>query len=278
MTVNGIDVSAYQNSTYSTAGLGFVIVKATEGTSYVNPAHAAQIQHGRDAHLVPGHYHFVRPGDMKAQADFFLQHAAPGPGDVLAFDWEDKAVSGGDKDVWLKYVQAKAPTHRVLLYCDLDFWTNRDHTGFTADGLWIADPSSPAGHPAVKHAWVMHQYSSSGGIDHNVAAFADTAALRTWAAKGTPAVQPHPQQHQPFPGASWFTTGRRSPIVAAMHDRLVAVGCNHYTSNANKDVIGSGDVASYQAWQHKLGYTGPAAVWPPGQTSWDKLQIPKVAR
>ncbi len=273
MTVSGIDVAAYQKTTYSTAGLGLVIVKATEGTGYVNPAHAAQIKHGRDNHLVVGHYHFVRPGDMKAQADYFFTHAAPSPGDILALDWEDQGVSGAEKDAWIKHAQATAPGHRVLLYCNRDFWLNRDRTQFVGDGLWIADPGSPAGHPDVKHAWTIHQYSESGGIDHDVANFADKAALQAWAAK----THPHPQQqHQPFPGASWFTTGRKSPIVAAMHDRLVAVGCNHYQSSANKDVIGSGDKASYEAWQRKLGYSGTSATWPPGKTSWDKLLVKKV--
>ncbi|MFE0451583.1 peptidoglycan-binding protein [Streptomyces sp. NPDC058914] len=79
-----------------------------------------------------------------------------------------------------------------------------------------------------------------------------------------------------FPGASWFTMGRKSPVVARMHDRLVAVGCNRYQSSANKDVIGSGDKASYEAWQRKLGFTGSAATWPPGKTSWDELKVPKV--
>lgn len=83
-------------------------------------------------------------------------------------------------------------------------------------------------------------------------------------------------KYQAFPGASWFTIGRKSPIVAAMHARLVAVGCDHYQSSANADVIGNGDVASYEAFQRKLKYTGSAAKWPPGPTSWDKLQVLKV--
>jgi hypothetical protein len=82
--------------------------------------------------------------------------------------------------------------------------------------------------------------------------------------------------HEPFPGASWFTMGRRSPIVAAMHDRLVAVGCNRYKSSTDKDVIGSGDKASYEAWQRKCGYTGAAAQWPPGNTTWNLLKVPNV--
>lgn len=92
----------------------------------------------------------------------------------------------------------------------------------------------------------------------------------------TPTPKPAPKpaaKYEPFPGAAWFVMGRKSPIVAAMHDRLVAVGCNHYQSSANKDVLGSGDKASYEAWQRKCGYPGD---WPPGKTTWDLLKVPNV--
>jgi hypothetical protein len=102
MTVKGIDVSSYQSTDYGTSGLAFVLVKATEGTSYVNPRHAAQVSHGRSAHLVVGHYHFARPGSVGAQASYFLKHAAPKAGDILALDWEDTGVSGADKDALVK--------------------------------------------------------------------------------------------------------------------------------------------------------------------------------
>ncbi|MFF3558985.1 peptidoglycan-binding protein [Streptomyces sp. NPDC002574] len=95
--------------------------------------------------------------------------------------------------------------------------------------------------------------------------------------EGEPAVPvAHPvKTYEPFPGASWFKVGRKSPIVARMHDRLVAVGCNRYKSSTKKDTIGSGDVASYEAWQRHLGYTGKAATWPPGPASWAALKVPK---
>lgn len=90
----------------------------------------------------------------------------------------------------------------------------------------------------------------------------------------TPAPAPKPAvKYEPFPGAAWFTVGRKSPIVAAMHDRLVAVGCSRYQSSVNKDVIGSGDEASYEAWQEKCGFPGD---WPPGKTTWDLLKVPNV--
>ncbi|MFG2266440.1 peptidoglycan-binding protein [Streptomyces sp. NPDC048720] len=88
-----------------------------------------------------------------------------------------------------------------------------------------------------------------------------------------PAPGPHTE---PFPGASFFQTGRKSPIIAAMHRRLVAEGCNRYQSSANTDVWGPGDVKSYAAFQRKLGLAGDDANGIPGKISWDKLQVPNV--
>ncbi|MFF9582505.1 peptidoglycan-binding protein [Streptomyces achromogenes] len=88
-----------------------------------------------------------------------------------------------------------------------------------------------------------------------------------------PTTQP---KYEPFPGASFFRAGRRSPIIAAMHRRLVAEGCGRYQSDADADVWGSGDVRSYAAWQRKLGYAGRDADGVPGPTSWAKLRVPNV--
>lgn len=286
MTVSGIDVASYQSTNYSTSGLNFVMVKATEGTNYLNASHAAQVVTGRTHGLLVGHYHFIRPGSSAAaQAQYFLAHAAPRADDVLALDWEDRGVPSDVKDAFIKYVQAQCPNNRVVLYCNRDFWLNLDRSSFCGDGLWIADPNAPAGHPQVKHPWVFHQYSEAGGVDHNVANFSSVQSLHAWAAKGisTPVKPPTPSKpsYVPFPGAAFFKIGRKSPIVAAMHNRLVAVGCSRYRSNTNKDVIGSGDVASYEAWQrkynteHHKGWSGSALQWPPGKETWDALQVPK---
>jgi hypothetical protein len=85
-----------------------------------------------------------------------------------------------------------------------------------------------------------------------------------------------PANFEPFPGAPFFHTGKKSPIIAATHHRLVAEGCNRYQSNANADVWGPGDVKSYAAWQQKLGFHGGDANGVPGKTSWDKLKVPNV--
>ncbi|MEU2375793.1 GH25 family lysozyme [Streptomyces misionensis] len=259
------------------------VVKRTEGKGYTNPRASAQVAHGRKADLVIGHYHYPHIHDgAAADADYFLGRLGADlrPGDVLALDWEwygQNGVSNAEadtfKDQWLARVRQKAPGHRIITYADRSNWLTVDQNSNVGDGLWIADYVT-AGKPRIKAKWLFHQFSSTP-VDQDVANFADPAALRAWANPAAPAPKPTPA-YEPFPGASWFTIGRKSPIVAAMHDRLVAVGCNRYKSSANKDVIGSGDVASYEAWQRKCGYSGAAASWPPGPTTWAKLHVPNV--
>ena len=80
-----------------------------------------------------------------------------------------------------------------------------------------------------------------------------------------------------YPGASFFVMGRRSPIIAAMHDRLMAEGCNGYQTQTDKDVWGTGDVRSYALWQNKCGFFGPVdADGIPGRTTWDRLKVPRT--
>lgn len=88
-------------------------------------------------------------------------------------------------------------------------------------------------------------------------------------------------KYEPYPGASFFMNGTRpalgkkSPIFTAMGQRLVAVGCGRYKVGPGP-VLGQADVDSYEAWQRKQGFTGTAAKWPPGRTTWDALKVPNV--
>lgn len=189
--IHGVDVSAYQSETYSIAGLDFVIVKSTEGLTYTNPRLGAQTKRARDAGLVVGFYHYPHMGnDPIAEASYFLQRTPLEPGDLVVFDWEgyDAANKGVPRsrqityrDAWLKYVKSRLPDHRVGMYCNTDYWLNVDKTGNCGDFLWIATGGKPAGQPGIKAKWTFHQYSTAGGIDHDVADFDSRAALAAWA-------------------------------------------------------------------------------------------------
>ncbi|MFE9850361.1 peptidoglycan-binding protein [Streptomyces sp. NPDC005576] len=115
--------------------------------------------------------------------------------------------------------------------------------------------------------------------------------LYTWVQKGAPrpastipaATTPaKPVKYEPYPGASYFLNGTRpalgksSPIFTAMGKRLIARGFGRYYTVGPGPKLGKADVDAYQAYQRSLGYTGSAATWPPGKTTWDKLQVPNT--
>lgn len=87
---------------------------------------------------------------------------------------------------------------------------------------------------------------------------------------------PSKPAYEPYPGKAFFVNGKKSPIIAAMHKRLVAVKCNEYQSSRDSDTWGSGDVASYKAWQRKQGFSGDDADGIPGKQTWDALKVPNV--
>lgn len=182
--ITGIDVSAYQPSAYDLSGAEFVFVKATEGISYTNPLHTAQVARARTNGRVVGHYHYLNASSMSAQMDYLVRQAGAAAGDVFAVDWEETAVTSAQKDAALKYLQNRVPGHRVVLYCNQDFWLNRDQSSYCADGLWIAQYNGHPGAPGIKAAWLVHQYTSSP-VDTNVAAFSSRAAMAAWAAGET---------------------------------------------------------------------------------------------
>ncbi|MGX1566012.1 glycoside hydrolase family 25 protein [Streptomyces sp. NPDC055506] len=181
--LRGIDVSAYQSSSYATDGLSFVFVKATEGRSYVNPKLAAQTKRARDAGLVVGFYHFLWPGNLSAQAEYFVGKAPERAGDILAVDWETTSngthASNAEKDLFIRKLKDLRPNNQVVLYCNRNFWLTVDKTSYAGDGLWIADYVS-AGKPRIKAKWRFHQYTDNP-LDKNVADFESKAALRRWA-------------------------------------------------------------------------------------------------
>ena len=187
VTIYGTDVSMYQPINFSltlpvdTKPVDFAIIKVTEGSSWTSSRWSGQRQWSYDHGLSTGFYHFARPGDMISQADRFLATIGTlRTGDHLWFDWEDAGVTNAQKDQWITYVQQKTG-HRVGLYCNTSFWKTRDTTSFAGDGLWIATGDIPAGEPPITSAWLIHQYSTGGGYDHNIAQFATRDEMINWA-------------------------------------------------------------------------------------------------
>jgi GH25 family lysozyme M1 (1,4-beta-N-acetylmuramidase) len=88
-TVQGFDISHYQPSVNFAAaynaGARFVIIKATEGTSYIDPSFSSHYTGATNAGLIRGGYHFAHPGQTTgaAQADYFIAHGGGWSGDGI---------------------------------------------------------------------------------------------------------------------------------------------------------------------------------------------------
>lgn len=187
----GQDWASYQSPAPNVTGLSFVFVKRTEGLTYVNPRGAAQVAYARLHKLVVGHYHYPHMGnDPAAEAAFFLKTAQPEPGDILVLDWEGYDVANRSvpwstqvayKVAFLAALKAAQPALQRLTYCNTDY-LSRDPQGEYGDGLWIATGNVAAGQPGISHEWLIHQYSTAGGIDRDFCTL-DADALRAWANK-----------------------------------------------------------------------------------------------
>src|SRR6266853_1328187 len=70
-------------------GIAGVIHKATQGTSFTDPAYATNKQKAADAGLLWGAYHFATGSDAIAQADHFLDTVDPDEQTLIVLDFEE---------------------------------------------------------------------------------------------------------------------------------------------------------------------------------------------
>jgi lysozyme len=203
--LTGVDVASFQGVpgawATSAGDIDFAAVKLTElnpdGTAYVNPDAAADWAYlkaqgnGRIAYL------FGHPGASAADTvEFFVTELAKlglEHGDAVALDLE---VSNGrtpaEVDSWALAVlgELRARLGRTpLLYTFLAFAEAGNCASLGQYPLWMSDPSSPAGHPRIPApwtTWALHQYSTVGEIDRDIAAYPTLAAMRAALGKTTP--------------------------------------------------------------------------------------------
>lgn len=268
--IHGIDVASYQSATPDLTGQDFCVVKATQGTTYVSAKHASQVATARAKGLVVGHYHFVKGSGMDAQADYFLSHAAPQADEFLVLDWESPDVTDAEKGEFIAHLKSKAGGRKVGLYCNLDYWTNRDSSQVVGDFLWIADPSADAGKPRITHAWTIHQYSSAGGTDHNVANFTSRSAMATWAG-AKPVTPAKPVAVDLSNVIRAFSSYPRHPAGASVAAVQKALTAEKLYSGKLDGIAGPKTKAAYKALQKRYGYSGVAADGIPGKTSLTRL-------
>lgn len=109
--MNGIDISRYQKGiNLAAVPCDFVIVKATQGTSYVSPEFKKQIRQAEECGKLLGIYHYSGGGGSIPEAKHFLDVVKDYIGKAILFlDWEGEQNPNFRNPeyakAWLAYVK-----------------------------------------------------------------------------------------------------------------------------------------------------------------------------
>jgi len=184
--LKGIDISHWQaNLDIASTGAQFVICKATQGTTFVDPSCDRHYQIAKRLGLKLGVYHYASGGDPIAEADFFVRNIKGYIGEaILILDWE-KNQNGRyhEHASWcLKFLNRVKELTGVkpLVYMSASVIKVADWSSVVNGdyGLWVA------GYPDNRDSWdlpqfiwdvspwkfyAIWQYTSSGGrLDRDV--------------------------------------------------------------------------------------------------------------
>jgi len=175
-----VDMSHYQPTPDWQAliddGIVGVIHKATEGTSYKDPTLFERARPAMDAGLKWSTYHFLRPGDMREQMDWYLNTIDPVQGERVCLDHEDSGVSLADLKEAVSYLIADPRGLQVTIYSGHvikeQLSSGKDVYLAENTSLWLAQYSSTPSWPtATWPQWTLWQFTENAavpGISGNV--------------------------------------------------------------------------------------------------------------
>ncbi|GEO70555.1 hypothetical protein LAC03_24650 [Levilactobacillus acidifarinae] len=149
MTRNVVDIAVYQNDSLAylkslrAHGAKSLMVKLTEGTTYLNAKAGNQIARGLKVFETVGVYHYFQ-GRGSAEAAYFLawvKRFGLDKSTVLAIDVEDPSLAynpTGQVNAFLKYLIKHGYTH-VIVYGPGSWFGSRIHRGMLVDKhIWPA--------------------------------------------------------------------------------------------------------------------------------------------
>ena len=254
----GVDVASFQGApgtwTKAAGNIVWAAVKLTElepnGTKYVNPDAKADLDWLRTNHKARIAYLFGHPSVNATQTvDFFLielNHIGLYDTDAVALDLETTdGLSARRVAAWGNEVQSQLHSRLgrpPLLYTFIDFARQGNCAGLGRYPLWIADPSSAAGHPTVPapwKTWAIHQYATTANIDRDVANYRSQAAMVAALGRQKP-----PEPNVASLGTNLGGNSSAIAVTAWPNGRIVIVGIGTDSFVWRKTYSGS----SWGAW------------------------------
>lgn len=185
MAAHGIDVSHWQGTIdwpKVSDNKAFAIIKASEGTGFVDKRFANNRANAKRAGLVVGAYHYFRPGwDTQAQAQHWFNSVGTLiVGDMIPWlDVEDfrQYVNGpiiGTGRIVKELAETLVAADKLFgvkvgVYTGSWFWDQLPITWEMDRPLWVAtwNDNGQPGNPTLPNGWseyAVHQYSARGSV------------------------------------------------------------------------------------------------------------------
>lgn len=282
MSMKGIDISHWQRGIYLAAvDCDFVIIKATQGTNYIDPCFQKFYAQAMSLGKKIGLYHYYGSGEPEAQAEHFLQTVRSYIGkSVLVLDWEvdqnpDFKKGPALPKRFLDYVLAKTGVHPLIYMsksvCREYNWTEVVKGNY---GLWMAQYANkkPTGYQdkpwtdqkglGAFKGYAIHQYSSAGrlpgyggSLDLDIAYM--TPAAWDKYAKADPKLI---KGKRPV-----LRKGSRGEEVRELQESLTACG---YSCGSIDGIFGKKTLEAVMAFQADRGLTVDGVA---GEKTWNEL-------
>lgn len=166
--LNVVDISSWNKSNYRDAidSADAVMIKATEGSTYVNPYLKQYVDYAEQKGKLIGFYHYSRAESCKAidEVKNFISTVYPYIGKaVFALDWEGKALTTNQSkareflDIFYQMTGVKA-----MVYCSEAYLKKVGPSVVSGDyGLWCAKYSSKKPTISPWKVMAMWQYTNT---------------------------------------------------------------------------------------------------------------------
>jgi len=177
--IHGIDVSKYQQMIAWDAvkamqvkniKLGFVFIKATEGTGNTDPQFNRNWKRSKESGITRGAYHFfLTTKDARMQAENFIKVVDLKPGDLPpVLDVEQtngisKELIKKELKTWLDIVENNYHI-KPIIYTNIDFYKQNMGDEFDNYPLWVAHYYQPR-QPRIQRDWVFWQHNDNGRVN-----------------------------------------------------------------------------------------------------------------
>jgi len=186
--IKGIDISQWQGAVdFSKVKTvcDFVVIKATEGSTFIDPKFSANQSGTRSSGMLLGYYCYTRPdlgNTVESEVDFLLRTIGDlKAGEVIFLDYEvSYAKPVAWCKAWLDYLSKKLGGYKGLVYLNQSLLNGNDWSGVISAGygLWLAVYDYNTNSPMPQTKWglmAFRQYSNrevitgiSAAVDGNV--------------------------------------------------------------------------------------------------------------